>query len=127
MDKLQSLSTEAIQSWLDRHRAGIEAGVNVGQIDRTKAQRMRAELARRRLVAAHHRSEEQAQADAIAARNEDNAYQRGKAAHAAGTGPYPLTDSIIAAAAQGAMPGDITALMAAWSKGWHDANIEKEV
>ena len=41
------LTTEAMRAWLKRHVACIEAGVNIGQIDRNKAQAFRLELAHR--------------------------------------------------------------------------------
>jgi len=45
---MSELSTKSIQAWLDRHRVAIAAGVNVGEIDRRKAQRFELELIRRR-------------------------------------------------------------------------------
>ncbi|WP_165607002.1 hypothetical protein [Mycolicibacter kumamotonensis] len=45
---MSELSTASIQTWLDRHRVAIAAGVNVGEIDRRKAQRFELELIRRR-------------------------------------------------------------------------------
>lgn len=44
---MEELSTESIQKWLENHVACIEAGVNVGQIDRDKAKAFRLELTRR--------------------------------------------------------------------------------
>jgi len=41
------LSTEAMREWLKGHVACIEAGMNVGQLDRDKAQAFRLELIRR--------------------------------------------------------------------------------
>ena len=44
---MDALSTEAIERWLANHAAAIAAGMNVGQIDRDKAQRFRIELSKR--------------------------------------------------------------------------------
>lgn len=40
-------TTKALEHWLSNHRAAIEAGVNIGEIDRAWAARCRIELARR--------------------------------------------------------------------------------
>lgn len=44
------LGTDAIQQWLSNHRLAIELGMNVGQLDRDKAQALRIELSRRKAV-----------------------------------------------------------------------------
>jgi hypothetical protein len=44
---MNNLSTTAIVTWLNNHRAAIAAGMNVGQLDRNKAQQFRLELAKR--------------------------------------------------------------------------------
>lgn len=44
---LKAVSSEALRGWLNNHVAALEAGVNVGQIDRNKAQAFRLELSRR--------------------------------------------------------------------------------
>lgn len=43
----ETLSTESLETWLANHKMCIEMGVNVGQIDRDKAQAFRLELATR--------------------------------------------------------------------------------
>lgn len=40
-------STVAIRNWLDNHQLAIQAGMNVGQLDRDKAHKFRLELIRR--------------------------------------------------------------------------------
>lgn len=42
------MTTAAIRNWLDNHQLAIEMGMNVGQLDRDKAHRLRLELIRRR-------------------------------------------------------------------------------
>lgn len=43
----RGLSTESLTEWLSNHRACLAAGVNVGQIQRDKAQAFALELATR--------------------------------------------------------------------------------
>jgi hypothetical protein len=43
----EDLETAAIEKWLANHTLCLEAGVNVGQLDRNKARAFRVELARR--------------------------------------------------------------------------------
>ncbi|HEU5046130.1 MAG TPA: hypothetical protein VFT75_18565 [Nocardioidaceae bacterium] len=47
MSRYASLSTASIQAWLANHRACIEAGMNIGEIDRAKARAFTLELLHR--------------------------------------------------------------------------------
>lgn len=47
MDEFKGIASADMGRWLRLHKQAIELGVNVGQIDRDKAQRMRLELTRR--------------------------------------------------------------------------------
>ncbi|AEJ92258.1 hypothetical protein OPTIMUS_217 [Mycobacterium phage Optimus] len=43
----KELSADQLRAWLDNHQSAIDAGLNVGQIQRDKAQAFTVELARR--------------------------------------------------------------------------------
>ena len=47
MTETRTLPTESLRAWLSNHKSAIEAGINVGQLARDKAQAFRLELARR--------------------------------------------------------------------------------
>jgi hypothetical protein len=47
--KYAEISTAALQAWLNNHVNAIAVGINIGQLDRDKAQAFRLELIRRSL------------------------------------------------------------------------------
>lgn len=47
----KGLGSDELQGWLDRHQMYISAGVNVGQIDRDRAQAFDLELLHRSIAA----------------------------------------------------------------------------
>lgn len=50
MSRLDNISTESLKRWLANHRLAIELGMNVGQLDRDKAQRFTVEIHRREVA-----------------------------------------------------------------------------